>query len=47
MTKEQRITGKQQLAERLWLIYFNETLFEKGLISRQEHSRMRLRILMR
>ena len=28
----------------LWLIYFNQTLFEKGLISETERNRMKLRM---
>jgi len=47
MAKKQYKPTKQQLAERLWLIYFNDTLFAKGLITDKEHSRMKLRILSR
>lgn len=31
---------KQSVIEKLWLIYFNDTLYEKGLISETERNRM-------
>lgn len=31
---------KQSVIEKLWLIYFNDTLFEKGLITETERNRM-------
>ncbi len=31
---------KQGVIEKLWLIYFNDTLYEKGLISETERNRM-------
>lgn len=35
---------KAEAAETIWLLYFNQTLFEKGLISEAERNRMKLRI---
>lgn len=35
---------KQKLAEQLWLTYFNQTLFEKGLITEAERNRIKNRI---
>lgn len=37
MTNEQK---KQQLAEELWLKYYNNVLFEKGLITEADRNRM-------
>lgn len=31
---------KQSIIEKLWLIYFNDTLYEKGLITETERNRM-------
>lgn len=31
---------KQNVIEKLWLIYFNDTLYGKGLISESERNRM-------
>ena len=36
--------SKQEVIDRLWLIYFNDTLYEKGLISETDRNRMRIRI---
>ena len=33
--------------EQLWLNYFNETLYAKGVITGEQHSRMRNRIINR
>ena len=35
---------KQELGSRLWLDYYNRTLYEKGLITEQERTRMSLKI---
>ena len=35
---------KQYMAEQFWLLYYNQTLFEKGLITEQERNRMVHRI---
>ena len=31
---------KQSVIEKLWLIYFNDTLYDKGLITETERNRM-------
>ena len=38
---------KKQMAEQLWLGYFNQTLYEKGLITESERNRMSNRIASR
>ena len=35
---------KQAVIERLWLTYYNDTLFAKGLITEDQRNRMRLMI---
>lgn len=35
---------KRELCSRLWLDYYNRTLYEKGLITEREHNRMSLKI---
>ena len=37
-------TVKQQVAEKLWLNYFNQTLYERGIINEHEHNRMAFKI---
>ena len=37
-------TEKQNVIDKLWLNYFNDTLFDKGLISEDDRNRMRNRI---
>lgn len=32
---------KQTIFERLWLTYYNDTLYEKGIISEREHRKMK------
>lgn len=32
---------KQSIFERLWLTYYNDTLYEKGVISEREHRKMK------
>ena len=44
MAGEKDITIEQQkkeLAELMWLNYFNQTLYEKGLISENERNKMK------
>ena len=44
MVGEKDITIEQQkkeLAELMWLNYFNQTLYEKGLISENERNKMK------
>ena len=36
--------SKQDVIERLWLQYFNDTLYAQGLISETERNRMRIKI---
>ena len=38
---------KQSILEKLWLTYYNDTLPEKGVISQEEHDRMRVKIKVR
>ena len=35
---------KQAVIERLWLTYYNDTLFAKGLITEEQRNKMRIRI---
>lgn len=35
---------KQAVIERLWLTYYNDTLFAKGLIAEEQRNKMRLMI---
>lgn len=35
---------KQHILEQLWLSYYNDSLYEKGLITNNERNRMRVRI---
>ena len=44
MAGERELTIEQQkknMAELMWLNYFNQTLFEKGLINENERNRMK------
>lgn len=34
----------QTVIQQLWLTYYNDTLFAKGLITEEQRNRMRLRI---
>lgn len=44
-TRDDRITTpKTDVIEFLWLTYFNDTLFARGLISEEERNSMRVRI---
>lgn len=36
--------SKQDVIDRLWLQYFNDTLYAQGLISEVDRNRMRIRI---
>ena len=38
---------KQRILESLWLTYYNDTLFEQGVITEDEHNKMRVKIKMR
>ena len=35
---------KQSILEKLWLTYYNDTLLEKGVITQDEHDKMRVKI---
>ena len=35
---------KQAVLEQLWLTYYNDTLFAKGLITEEQRNKMRLKI---
>ena len=35
---------KRMIAEQIWLKYYNQVLFEKGMITEEEHNRMINRI---
>ena len=35
---------KQSILEKLWLTYYNDTLLQKGVITKDEHDRMRVKI---
>ena len=34
----------RQVSRQIWLLYFNKTLLEKGIITEKEYSRMKLKI---
>ncbi|MBQ8834432.1 MAG: hypothetical protein IJ001_05855 [Oscillospiraceae bacterium] len=38
---EASVYQKRKLAEQLWLTYFNQTLFERGLITEAERNRIK------
>lgn len=35
---------KQAVIEQLWLTYYNDTLFSRGLITEEQRNKMRIRI---
>ena len=35
---------QQDIARELWLIYFNDSLLKAGIISREDHDKMRIKI---
>lgn len=39
-----RKMGEQQVLEQLWLGYYNDTLYEKGMITEDARNRMRVKI---
>lgn len=41
LTLEQQ---KKEMAELMWLNYFNQTLYEKGLITETERNKMKINI---
>ena len=34
----------KQVSRQIWLLYFNKTLLEKGVITEKEHNRMKLKM---
>ena len=40
MTEQQ----KERILEQLWLTYYNDTLYGKGVITETEHNKMRVKI---
>lgn len=38
------VQEKRELGSRLWLTYYNQTLYERGVITEQERNRMALKI---
>lgn len=36
--------SKNQAARQIWLLYFNRTLLERGVITEREHNRMKVKI---
>ena len=45
-TKKPTMTERQRISvlEKLWLNYYNDTLYEKGVITEDERNRMRVQI---
>jgi len=35
---------KEQAARQIWLLYFNRTLLERGIISEKQHNQMKIKI---
>ena len=44
MSTETKNASKQKMAEKIWLGYFNEYLFEQGLIDEKTRNKLRVRI---
>ena len=44
MSTEKKKVGKRQVAEKIWLCYFNEYLYERGLMDEKTWNTMRIRI---
>jgi len=47
MEQKQNLSNEQQrrnVVEKMWLNYFNNTLLEKGMISPEDHRRMKVYI---
>lgn len=38
------ISTKEQAARQVWLLYFNQTLLERGIITEKEHNQMKVKI---
>ena len=37
--------AKEQAARQIWLLYFNRTLLERGIITEKKHNQMKVKIL--
>lgn len=35
---------REQVARQVWLLYFNRTLLEQGIITEKEHNQMKVKI---
>ena len=35
---------REQAAHQIWLLYFNRTLLERGIITEKEHNQMKVKI---
>ncbi len=44
MSEQMQTPTKQMIIEQLWLTYYNDTLFSKGIITEEQRNRMRLMI---
>ena len=46
MTRAQDVDEqkKKAIMEQLWLTYFNDTLLEKGVITEEQHNKMRVMV---
>lgn len=44
MKKDMTEQKKQAVMEQLWLTYYNDTLYAKGLITEEQRNKMRIRI---
>ena len=47
MRKNEQIDKNKAQYEQLWLRYFNDSLLEKGIITKEEHQKMNTRIVNR
>ena len=41
---EQKARSERSMMEQLWLTYYNDTLYEKGVITEDERNKMRIKI---
>ena len=45
--KKDQEKKEQGVMEQLWLTYYNDSLYNKGVITEEQHNKMRLKILSR
>ena len=43
--KKDKEKKEQGVMEQLWLTYYNDSLYNKGVITEEQHNKMRLKIL--